>query len=843
MPRIGTVLLILLTVMVAVLAVLYYRRHEGFMTENSFLKSQKNLFYRGFNKSLFTNSEIQDDIKNATAALRTSDTFGNNSNAAVDMSSFFEVDPIPGLDKENQELCARVLDPSAMPAHSPGKAKGCGWWYIDDDNKPSVGSLGTRHGPFNKGYLSMINGNGKWIWDLAKAQKMEDMKRCRKVKSCEVADLVPGRCGFCPGLNRGVPINSSKMSIYENDPNLNCGTEVITNPSNCPRPEPIRNEQGEVTNAASLVGICDPNPATGMLTAACLLALATGAGCNESGAIYSILTGDAHGYLAKKGSPAKKFEIITKLIYTNERVKCDLAFFGQGLCSRSEALDFYNKLIQLGLRATNARSREAAKYLTIGSADFDECEQKPDDNGPFELHCLQRVAREAGCQPAGSDYPSRKTKQQYDATNWTGVLNYFKELYANTKSADFEIQAPAVKKCLGITVTPPASDCGDTNGLSTYVYKWAYDWNLPSGSTPKSIYYGRMNSPTFPEINNNGSYTPFNLGTDLIHMRIKANIKSRSRLTTKFWVMTDDGITVNADGKSILQRWYDQGPTAYETTPLTFTENTKKLIMSDWYNNYGGYVAIYRLFLEGSYQPIPASMIEQTQPTGYPIARWDFCEGYVDDRCGTLHSEVVGSVPIGFIDGKKCAMFTGRNHIKIVNGIKSTAFRSITMMLYIRNNTGPYPRPWEFNNNRGGFSGSWCDDSVFGCMSPNNSNGLGFYCKQGCTGPELWTGGNTVSPGKWYHVAWVLDEDLKGMSIYIDGTRAGRYRSESFLLLQNKIYTNMYIFTSVEQFDKDVGVGWFRIFDYSMTTEDINTDRQNGFSTAELYPKSKGTGF
>ena len=305
--------------------------------------------------------------------------------------------------------------------------------------------------------------------------------------------------------------------------------------------------------------------------------------------------------------------------------------------------------------------------------------------------------------------------------------------------------------------------------------------------------------------------------------------------------MTDDGITVNVDGKTILSRWYDQGPTAYESPNFTINENSSKKIMSDWYNNAGGYVAIYRMFLEGKYQPIPASLIQQTQPTGYPIARWDFYEGYVNELCGTLDSQVVGSVPITTLDGKKCAMFTGRSHIKIMNGIKTTAFRSITMMMNIKRVVGAWPRPWEFNNN--GFSGSWCDDALFGCMSPNNSNGIGFYAKQGCTGPELWTGANTVTTGKWYHIAWVLDEDLMGMTIYIDGARAGRYQDSSFRLLINKIYKNMYIFTSVEQFDKDVGVGWFRMFDYPLSTEDIRTDRMNGWSTNDLFRKSHGTGF
>jgi hypothetical protein len=96
---------------------------------------------------------------------------------------------------------------------------------------------------------------------------------------------------------------------------------------------------------------------------------------------------------------------------------------------------------------------------------------------------------------------------------------------------------------------------------------------------------------------------------------------------------------------------------------------------------------------------------------------------------------------------------------------------------------------------------------------------------------------------KWFHVAWVLDDDMRGMSIYIDGNLMKRFRSESFNLLQNKVFRNCYIFQSVERFYKDVCVAWFRIFDYSMTKEDVALDRRNGWFNDQLFPVSTGTGW
>jgi len=822
----------------------YRSTGAGASTRDDFLAGQKELFNQGFNKSLFTNSELQKDITdNATAALATTDTFGNTRNAALDLSVLFEDDPFPGLDKENKQ-CANVLEPQFMPPHEKNAVKGCGWWYVDADDSVSIGALGTEKGPLNSTTLNEKHKGGVWIWDIREAQKKEDVKRCRKVKSCDVADLVPGKCGFCPGLNRGVPVNNFQgVSIYQDDPELNCGTWAITSPSNCPRPKPEIDSDGQMSNPSSESSsgarlICDPNPATGQLSTECLMSLASAAGCQPEGAIIIILKGDSAGYLKKSGANSQKFAIATEVLRTNNSLAIDLTPYGKGVCTRSEALNYYTRVIKIIMRVPNTaedrRSEAAARFLVYDATIFNECEQKPDDMGPYPLHCLEREAREQGWQPAGSEFPTKETKDIYDNMTWGKVLQYFRDTVQNTKSDDFKVQAPAVKKSLGISITPPEADCGDRNGLSMYMYQWNYDWRLGPGQAPKSIYYGRISSPTFPEINNNGSFTPFNIGTDRIHMRIKTLLKPVTSLKTRFWVMTDDGITISDyGGRTLLSKLYDQGPTSYESNPTMLQENTNSGFVFDWYNNYGGYVAMFRLFMEGKYQPIPASMVYQTQPTGFPFARWDFYTGRSTELCHILDSEVVGAVTVETIDGKKCCRFTGRDHIKITNGIKTTAFRSITMTIFINKLVGPWPRPWEFNNN--GFAGSWCDDAVFGCMSPNNSKGIGFYAKQGCAGPELWTGANTITVGKWYHIAWVLDDDLMGMSIYIDGARVARYQDQTFRTLINKIYKNMYIFTSVEQFDKDVGVGWFRMFDYPLSADDVQTDRANGWSEKDRH--------
>jgi hypothetical protein len=353
------------------------------------------------------------------------------------------------------------------------------------------------------------------------------------------------------------------------------------------------------------------------------------------------------------------------------------------------------------------------------------------------------------------------------------------------------------------------------------------------------------------EFNNNGNYTPFNTnGTDRIHLRIKTNFKINKRTDTKLWVLTDDGISINVDEKAILSKWFDQGPTQYETPNFIINDVEPTNIQINWFNNGGGYTFVPRIKSGPHYVRIPDTLLTLDQPSNYPFARWDFYESYIEDRCKILNSEVTGNIPIGVCDGKKCGIFSANNFIRITNGISTSAFKSISMMVYIRSSPPRWPRLWEFNNSKlGNYDGGetqsrWCEDSIFGTLSPNNSQGVGFYIQNGCNGFSEWPNPHTVQIGKWHHCVWTIDESLDGISFYVDGVRVIRQNHPYIKqLLQNKIYTNMYIANSVEYFPKDLGIAWFRLFDYTMTEKDIKNDADNNWSTKTLFPKSAGTGW
>jgi len=850
LPFDSPVQILILSVLVVAVVVIVYRsffasKHEGFGamydSENSFTLSQRALFMDKMNKEVPYNSDLENDMSRFKDAIKNVDS-GINIVQTNNVDKYFQKDPIPGIRAAEQQC--NVQDPGLLPVH-PKTGIGCGWWYQDDDNKVSQGVRGTELGPLDSQIDAKAPG-GEWIWDLGLAQKREDTKRCRKIKSCALADMVPGKCGFCLATSTGVPVDAYGRSKYVSDPMIGCTDAPITKPGSCPPPAPpavVINPDGSVTQPLPQPQLCDP--VQGKLTLGCLISLALGAGCKEEGAILNILRGDSMTYYRGRSSANFKFKKALELIKNDAKLNSGGAYFGDGVCERTDALSYYTNMVAAQRTGPTTRAREAAGFLVVGS-DFDPCDYDQQQNGPFDLYCKERVAREKGCQPAGSSYPTEANKSVYDNMTWSKFNQYFTDLYSQMASGDKTIQADSTQKCLGVTITQPPADCGDLNGCEVLWYAWAYEWDLPEKTSSRATFYGRQILPTLPNFNTGGAdFNPYGRA-DVMAMHIRTRVTNPTSQTASMWVMTDDGVAVKANGAMVLRSFWDQGPTAYTTRSFQLIENKPTDIDMYFYENYGGATFIPRMQIGGGgYNVVPEKMLTMRVPSGFPIARWDFYMGSLTDRNNVLTTNTVGNVSIGMIDGKKCALFKGaNNYLQVVNPISTTAFRSITMMLFIRNFPSPhgeYPRLWEMNTN--GFNGAWCQDSLFGCMSPNNTQGIGFYAQRGCNGPSIWTGGGTSSNGRWTHVSWILDEDLKGYTIYMDGTKMARARDERSDILRNKIYNNFYILNSVERFDKDVGVAWMHMFDYTLSADDVKMDMGLGFTDVKVYPEDSSSGW
>lgn len=213
----------------------------------------------------------------------------------------------------------------------------------------------------------------------------------------------------------------------------------------------------------------------------------------------------------------------------------------------------------------------------------------------------------------------------------------------------------------------------------------------------------------------------------------------------------------------------------------------------------------------------------QVKPKGFPIGNWDFTKGSLKDQNNKYQSETVGNVPFETFQGKRAAMFKEQNHIKIVGSINTNEFKSITMMINVQSNPGPWPRIWEFTNSN--LGGSWCADSVFGVLSP--SNNIGFYSMKDCNGPAIWSNKGDLPRGSWQHCAFIYNDKMDEMKLFVNGRQTAQWSEPGNKRFQNKTYSSMYIMQCVERFNKNAAVAWFRIFDYSLKEEDVNKDMNN----------------
>jgi len=321
-----------------------------------------------------------------------------------------ETSPIPGLRKQN-EKCLMATEPKYIPTDGH-----CGWWYNQDniDYIPSFGQLGTRNGPNNFDNVQNSYPNGEYVWDLNEAQKMEDAKICKRLKICEQAGMNPTKCGFCPSLNYGVPIDIKGQNLYENILGLTCPENPVTNSNKCPRPL-------EAYNSVNEPQICDPDSLTGKLSNPCLLRLAKAFDFPDYGVVIKILSGDIDGYM-KTGTKANfKFNKVISVLKEELNIITNNAFFGLGVCMRNQVIDYYYALKKAVYQKKSEKASKAAEFL-IHNKPFDECYKRPDETGPFDLPCVQRIAFKYG-----ASVPEREDDiARFEDKHWAYVHDYYK---------------------------------------------------------------------------------------------------------------------------------------------------------------------------------------------------------------------------------------------------------------------------------------------------------------------------------------------------------------------------------------------------------------------------------
>lgn len=804
-------------------------------TENAFSQRQNKIFWNKMNKELDYNSGLDKEMRMSfKEAVKNIDPM-TSATAKNNLDDFFRKDPLPSIQQKGLN-CSTIKKPSLLPKRTLNTVSGCGWWYVDDDTKSSFAENGTKLGPLAN--LKAKAPSGKWIWDLDEAQKLEDVKRCRKIKSCEIADLLPKECGFCSSTGGGLPIDNKGNAKYPEDNTLICPETIVVNPKRCPKPIPIPivTADGKVAFNNIKQSICDP--VNGKLTIECLISLAKAVGFNEDGAIMTVLNNDSLGYY--KGSEIPRFIFRTAIdtLEKDAKIKTISAFLGDGVCTREDALNYYKAVNEVIASGRTIKVKEAAAFLVLGT-EFDPCRYESDQVGPFELYCLEHLAREKGCQPDGTEFPrvitqqvvlpscknlgrSNKdgslrvytniecgklagiynsntgeclkrtggsfsrdcnalnvqpekggTKSKYDKMKWREVSDYFRSIHDDLGSTNQTLLEEASMKCLGIKVKRKAPDCSEVQGCEVLWYNWQYEWDFPEREISNQVFYGREIKSNLPSFNTaNSDYNPYNI-LNTMSFKLRTYLKRDNPQLSKIWVMSDDGVVIKVDDTVLLKKWTDQGPTAYQTKAFLI-HNTKPVkIEAYWYKNYGNGTFMPKLMNDvGEYGIINTSDLTIRAPALFPLSRWDLYNGVQKDRNDVLMSSLSGQT--GEFAGRKCMKMLNREGIAISNKIRGGAFNSYTFMVY---NNGGWARLFALRS--GTFkTGPWTGASIEGGISADSKIWFAMQREGGLI--ELWvsTQPNTIKKKEWSHIAFCIDDDFRGVTIYANGKAVGAKRNE-----------------------------------------------------------------
>ena len=199
---------------------------KGAMYEQKLFGDNQYLYNRDIvDKQIPLNAGV-DISKNFNAAASQPDV-DLQSSPDRDFSNFFGVDPTAKY-RALDANCKSITRPIDLPRSD--KPVQCGWWYISEPTIASIPAIGTPDQPM---FTDSLPKNGQWIWDVNKAQMLEEMKNCNRVKACSTIglDAFNGVCGWCDHKGYSVPI----LNGAEKFPNATfaCGETVTVDSNVC----------------------------------------------------------------------------------------------------------------------------------------------------------------------------------------------------------------------------------------------------------------------------------------------------------------------------------------------------------------------------------------------------------------------------------------------------------------------------------------------------------------------------------------------------------------------------------------------------------------------------------
>lgn len=874
--------MILALVLVCIVVLSYTRKNtEGFAefkdASTRFGNAQDTYFHDEAGKAIFTNPGLA--LRDLNTALKQPDVYLPTS-PDRDYTNYFVEDPENAFSKNDSEFCRKAKHPKDLPERTPGSRIGCGWFYAIDATTPSVGALGSREGPL---FRSGLPANGTWIWDRPTAIMKEDIKMCKRIKSCDLMNTpgIAGVCGFCERLGYAVPIQSDGSEKYPDSEEGSCGEVTKNTIGDCYKPAANDIVTPEGVSCGTLgkpsadnsIRIytkeeCDKlggniysggeclRPQGGSFSWDCRLLNA------PPGIMTDMPTLDADGNPVPGAVPRRRCDpvngrlsreclislaeglgynkagaILSMLYSTNSPTDVDRlaigqvrnagvvipdAVLGSGEIDAQSAGTIYKRIFDTMSTGSSNLIRESAKHLVTGTKDFDMCDIDGKARGPFELYCLQRKFRETGCQPAGSKFPNQVNAVDYANMTWDEVGGIFRSLKDAMNSSSAKEQDAAVKGCLGVTYyRPPPVPCTDP-GMEYLYYSFNWGEILSIGPWWAAEHFAAF----MGSVRNEAGFQPIsdnwnttNLGASL--RRDMAIVKMRGMVNPPKPVQ----------GK--VDIWADDG---------IIVRVDDKNVLSAWTDQAPTYYAapvtipagkltkFEMLFYErGGVGLLDArdkiseinNAIFLPFPKDGPTVAFDFFRGTFDDTRKVMMSRATNMKTVTK-GGKQCAQLGFGSFIRVLTPYRFKAFRTMTYMVYYDN----------FNNSRPGY--------IFNAMrNENGKDGAHIMVRNNVNivyfsnMPDGYSfGSQTIGVGRWAHVAIVYANDFKGMTLYINGNAvASEYSGRLYdggpapdEILRH-IYIGRHGTDDSPQNSTNAGLGWFHMYERALSVSEIKAEK------------------
>lgn len=214
---------------------------------------------------------------------------------------------------------------------------------------------------------------------------------------------------------------------------------------------------------------------------------------------------------------------------------------------------------------------------------------------------------------------------------------------------------------------------------------------------------------------------------------------------------------------------------------------------------------------------------------------------------------MTGGAKIGSLNGKQCMLVTGQgstvaNYQKNAQGVRSRAFKAITMMVCITTRTAGLksisPALFNFfntvNSSTAGLPRMGAPTEPVNYSARNPS--LSMYLLSGQLSLQLrddsrgvmsqyYPNVQPITYNQWNHIAIVWDDDWSGYAFYINGALVGQLRAPG---PDVKLIFEQFRIGSMEGQDGagwTGGIAWFRGFDHRLGPSDIKTDMNDGWAS------------